>query len=593
MKNKILLFTGIIFLSATYFSQWGDCSNSFDACSLPSFSVTPSGFGNIEEFTTSSTISNPQTNPNPSPGNSGCLLSGELNSTWLLITVTSNGTLEFSMGAGGGFNCYDWIMWPYSSSACSDIQNNTLPPVACNWNGACNGIAGMADPTNLPAGASQLDFENPLTVSAGDQFILCFSNFSGATTTVPLNFFGTANVSCGTTIGDTICAGDTTYIYATDGISYVWDNTTPGFISSSPNGDSALVNPSITTSYPVVITFSGGGTLNDTAEVLVIDSTIVTAGLDTTICTNEVLTFPATAVNNGGYPLSYSWTPTTGLNVPTALNPTITVTSEITYYLTAYPTQYPQCISNTDSIVIHLDTNMTIPYVIGDSVVCVGEEAYLEVVGAQSVMWPDSTLGPTTNFIPVTDTLVTINSTNECGPYPINVNVTVNQPPVTSSSMDTTIAVEQSVTLIVDSGYNYIWQPSLYLTCSTCDSTTSTPLEDITYYVEFTDSNGCKTMDTITISVEYFPVFIPNGFSPNNDGYNDLLLVRGSGIQSIYLQIFDRYGNLIYETKDIREGWDGKYKGKDLNSGVYIYNLEVQYTNNKIEQKKGTITLFR
>jgi len=592
--NKIVFSTLLFIISISQsIAQYGDCSSSFDACSLPSFNVTPSGYGNVEEFTSTSNISNPSTNPNPSPGNSGCLLSGELNSTWLLITVTSNGTLEFSMGTGGTFNCFDWIMWPYDATACNDIASNTLPPVACNWNGACNGIAGMSDPANLPAGASQLDFENPITVTAGDQYVLCFSNFSAASTNVPLNFFGTANVSCGTTVGDTICEGDTAIIYANDGISYVWDNTTPGFISSTSNGDTAYVNPSISTSYAVVITFSGGGTLNDTADVLVIDSTIVSAGLDTVICNNEVLTLPANANNSGGYGLSYTWTPSTGLSNANSLNPTLTTSTDQTYYLTAFPTQYPQCTSNIDSVVITIDTNVTTPFVIGDSIVCFGDQSYLEVIGAQSVMWPDSSISTFTTFLPIQDTTINIETTNECGPFPVNVNVIVNPLPITNSSLDTTIAVEQDVELIVESGFNYVWHPGTYLSCNTCDTTTSTPVQDIVYYVEFTDTNGCKTTDTISINVEYFPVFIPNGFSPNNDGENDLLLVRVSGVQSIFLQIFDRNGDLMFETNNQNEGWDGTYKGKPVNSGVYIYNLEVQYTNNQITQQKGTITLFR
>jgi len=200
MKNYIytLLIIFLLFNMNVSYSQWGDCDNSIEACTNPSFAVTPNGFGTIEEFT-SGTVTNPSTNPNASPGNSGCLLSGELNSTWLLITVTSPGSLEFSMGDLASPGCFDWIMWPYDANTCNDIFNNVLPPVACNWNGACSGLTGVAN--TLPAGASQADFENGFNVNAGDQFMICLSNYGGANTNVPLNFFGTAGTTCGGAIG--------------------------------------------------------------------------------------------------------------------------------------------------------------------------------------------------------------------------------------------------------------------------------------------------------------------------------------------------------------------------------------------------------
>ena len=244
------------------YSQWGDCDNSIEACTNPSFAVTPNGFGNIEEFQSGTITTNPSSNPNAAPGNSGCLLSGELNSTWLLITVTSPGTLEFSMGDLASPGCFDWIMWPYDANTCDDIFNNVLPPVACNWNGACSGLTGMAN--TLPVGASQADFENELNVNAGDQYMICLSNYGGANSNIPLNFFGTAGTTCGGAIGATICEGDTATISALDGVTYVWETATFGFITTNTAGDTAYVNPSITTSYPVVITFADGTSANDT-----------------------------------------------------------------------------------------------------------------------------------------------------------------------------------------------------------------------------------------------------------------------------------------------------------------------------------------
>jgi gliding motility-associated-like protein len=271
MRLRLSFLVVLLFIVNCMTGQWGDCDNSVDACTNPSFNVTPSGFGNVEEFDAMNFgISNPQVNPNTTPGNMGCLMSGELNSTWLLITVTGPGTLEFSMGTAGTFNCFDWIMWPYDPAAtCNDIANNIQAPVACNWNGACTGITGMANAGNLPAGGDQTDFENGLNVNAGDQFMICFSNFSSASTGVPLDFFGTAQVTCGNTIGATICSGENAFVVALGGVAYNWDTAIPGFINTNALGDTAYVNPSVTTNYMVDITMGNGQVQQDVVTVTV------------------------------------------------------------------------------------------------------------------------------------------------------------------------------------------------------------------------------------------------------------------------------------------------------------------------------------
>jgi gliding motility-associated-like protein len=290
------------------FAQWSDCSNSFPACSNPSFNVTPNGSGNDLDFTINSTVSNPQTNPNATPGNQGCLLNGELNSTWIVISVSQGGDLEFSMGTAGTNNCFDWAMWPYDANTCSDIQNNTLPPVSCNWNGMCTGITGMADPGNLPAGADQSDFEYPIPVNTGDQFIVCFSNFSSASTNVPLDFFGSAQVTCGSVTDPTICFGETGEIVAFDGVSWAWSTTTPGFVGTNATGEIAYVNPTVTTTYDVTITYSDGSTTSATSTVTVLPQITATVTETPETCTGSADGQISLSLTNATAPVTYDLT---------------------------------------------------------------------------------------------------------------------------------------------------------------------------------------------------------------------------------------------------------------------------------------------
>lgn len=179
----------------------GDCPTVVCACDPFTFPITPSGFGTINEIPFTGSVSNPAYggvgNPPPWGGlDYGCLLANELNSSWILITIGIGGSLGFSFGAGGQqVGYYDWAMWPYTGPAtCSAIMGNTLPPVRCVWNAAPWGGAGLANV--IPAGGDPGNYAPQLPVLAGQQYIICMSNWSYVTADVTLDFFGTATISC-------------------------------------------------------------------------------------------------------------------------------------------------------------------------------------------------------------------------------------------------------------------------------------------------------------------------------------------------------------------------------------------------------------
>ena len=137
------------------------------------------------------------------------------------------------------------------------------------------------------------------------------------------------------------------------------------------------------------------------------------------------------------------------------------------------------------------------------------------------------------------------------------------------------------------------------------DGTTSTNGDpSITYNAEgayticliaYTATNcpdtACQTVEVIE-EVESV-IGIPTAFSPNNDTHNDVLYVRGSGIQSFTLVIYNRYGEKVFETNDLSSGWDGTYKGQPENTGVFAYYLEYEYVNGDKSSLKGNITLVK
>ncbi|RLD40758.1 MAG: hypothetical protein DRI86_14695, partial [Bacteroidetes bacterium] len=147
-------------------------------------------------------------------------------------------------------------------------------------------------------------------------------------------------------------------------------------------------------------------------------------------------------------------------------------------------------------------------------------------------------------------------------------------------------------------GYNYSWHPVIGLSDPNSASPTATPNTTTTYIIDAVDQYGCSFQNKVTIYVldvicEEPYIYVPNAFTPNNDGKNDILYVNSSVGYDINFRIYDRWGELVFETTDINQGWDGVFNNKNLDAGVYVYHLELECFNNDHFIKKGNITLIR
>jgi gliding motility-associated-like protein len=88
-------------------------------------------------------------------------------------------------------------------------------------------------------------------------------------------------------------------------------------------------------------------------------------------------------------------------------------------------------------------------------------------------------------------------------------------------------------------------------------------------------------------------IYIPNIFSPNNDGNNDILYVRGENVKELTFSIYNRWGEKVFESHDINKGWDGTQNGKKCEAGVYVYRAEITFKDGKTIMKRGDVTLVR
>lgn len=152
---------------------------------------------------------------------------------------------------------------------------------------------------------------------------------------------------------------------------------------------------------------------------------------------------------------------------------------------------------------------------------------------------------------------------------------------------------------VTPNGYTYEWSPIISLSNSTAQNPIASPLTNTTYNV--TISNGyCEKNDSITILVNELTcgppeIFIPNAFSPNKDNSNDQLKVRGNYIskENFVFRVFNRIGNLVFETTDPTQGWDGNFKDDPCDPGVFVYYISLDCLDGQTYFKKGNITLLK
>jgi gliding motility-associated-like protein len=148
---------------------------------------------------------------------------------------------------------------------------------------------------------------------------------------------------------------------------------------------------------------------------------------------------------------------------------------------------------------------------------------------------------------------------------------------------------------------SYAWSPDSTLSCNNCPQPVATPRFDTKYTVSIVDSNGCRNKENINVNVlcQGITVFLPNTFSPNGDGSNDVFYVRGRGLDRVKtLRIFSRWGQIIFEQKDfpvnsMQHGWDGKIKGQKPHPDVYVYQVELYCDNGELINLEGNVALIQ
>ncbi|MBL7924799.1 MAG: gliding motility-associated C-terminal domain-containing protein [Bacteroidia bacterium] len=224
--------------------------------------------------------------------------------------------------------------------------------------------------------------------------------------------------------------------------------------------------------------------------------------------------------------------------------------------------------------------------------------------GSYSYQWSDpqnQTTSAATGLCPGTFT-VTVTDARGCEILAQLQVVYVDSFPSLEVTADTTVLYEGQSTglhaLVPSAGYTFTWSPPDGLNHTDVQHPVATPAISTTYTVIATDENGCSVRDSITIVIRDVlclepEIFIPSAFSPNGDQQNDILFVRGNTIDKVYMAIYDRWGEKVFETRSRQIGWNGTYKGQAVPPDVYVYYVEITCYNQAEFRKKGNITVIR
>jgi gliding motility-associated-like protein len=323
---------------------------------------------------------------------------------------------------------------------------------------------------------------------------------------------------------------------------------------------------------------------------------------DATICEGS-----STQLSLTSNALQYTWTPSTGLSNTSIYNPVANPVTTTQYKVRA---QLGVCYID-DTVMVNVNA-APIPNAGADGFICYGQTYQLNASGGTVYSWtPITFLNDATIANPIssptkdiTYTLSVISDINGCPSLTtdqIRIDVT---PPIKvktfpydtvahSGDMIQILAVPSDSDVI-----NYAWSPATGLSDTKIPNPIATAgaVGDVVIYKVVTSTiAGCKGEGFVTIRVYKGPdIYVPTGFTPNGDGKNDKFTPFPVGMKSYrYFRVFNRWGQLVFSSPVLHDGWDGKLGGRDQPSGTYVWMIEGITKDDKVITKKGTVTLIR
>jgi gliding motility-associated-like protein len=519
------------------------------------------------------------------------------------------------------------------------INNCTLPPPVAlftiNTNPICAGdCVGFNNISTYAAGATfTWTFQGglPATSNTLNPGLVCFTN-SGTSTvklvvtnpdgqtdsltlTLTINNCVSTPVASFNTSNTNLCSGDCITIFnnstASIGANYQWT-----FSGGNPASFNGAVPPTVcfTTSgnyvIELIITDAGG---SDTANltISVNDCNFPVALFDassTNICIGDSILFTDQSTNattwnwvfSGGTPANFNGS-----------NPPYIVYNNVGSYIATLTVTDNTGHDSTFFVVINVGDciNPIASFFGTGSNICIGQCVQYTDNSLNATSWywsfpggiPSSSTDqnpplicyPVAGIYPVT---LIVSNTNGSDTLTINTGAIVHNPqPVNLLFSNYSLLTGDSIQLAADGGNSYQWIPATYLSSDSIPNPMASPPDTTIYTVIMTDQYGCTSSATVTVNVHPpFVVFVPNSFSPNGDGVNDQIQIYASvPLIELEFYIYDRWGTRVFTSYTYGEKWDGTFRGKPCNSGVYAYYYHARFADRSQISGHGDITLLK
>ena len=527
-------------------------------------------------------------------------------------TITGAGnSISLSATTGGTLTVTPANACGNGPSQSFTISMGAVPaqPSAITGPASLCGTAGTYSVTNDPTATYTWTYSGTGTITGTGNTISLSATTAGTLTVTPSNAcgngpaqtlpitIGTAPTQPSTITGpSSLCATAGTYsVTNVAGVTYTWTYSGTGTITGTGN----TISLSATTAGTLTVTPSNACGNGPAQTINIALSMPIAATVDYT--TNETCDglnngTAGILVSGGVAPYTYSWTPS-GLNSPIlsnlspgAYSATVTdnngCTGTIGFTITAAQA-FTTTVTGTPADCGISNGTATVSAFGG-----VGTLSYQWNPGGQNTT-AISNLSAGTYTAAVTDA----NNCVSTSSYTVALSGTLNiQVTPTSSvinlgeSVNLTASIDPSII-----GETYQWTPVNGLSCTACSNPSATPSQTTTYIVTVTLPDGCSDTASALVQINTIcgEVYIPDSFSPNNDSHNDFFRVYGNCITTFILRVYDRWGEMVFDTDKAQNGWDGTFRDKELNSGVYVYKVNIILVDGTEVKESGNLHLIR
>ncbi len=531
-----------------------------------------------------------------------------------IVAGANTATVDVNQG-----NTYTLVVTNTSNGCSSTItvavpSDTNAPSVNLSTNSAtlsCSSSTVQIDATSSASnynwtttGGSIVGPSNTATLIAGSAgtYSLTVTGTNGCTAVATATVYGNSNApqfTLSASSATITCSNPSVTINATvpstvTSASYSWSPASG--ISSGANSSTATFTLGGT--YNLTVTDNSNSCSTTTVVNIVSDqnspSVSLSASNPSITCTNGTVNISVNPVNPSD---TYLWSGSgtfTGQGTST-----ISTTTSGTYQVVV--TNTINGCSTTQNINIGFDNNLVLT-VNGNTLVCQGSNIVINASGANTYTWTDGTNTYTTNGINVPATAnVTYTLTGQTEACVSNTIIGVNVSPsitvLISATPNNSIAIGDQVQLNASGASNYTWVPVTGLDNPNSPSPKASPVVTTTYCAIGIDNSGvCSDSACIRIYVDTRcpELFVPNVFSPNNDGVNDKLQVYGTKcVKEFKMVIFDRWGEKVFETDDANATWDGTYNGKDMSGATFVYYIKGLYKDDRPIDLKGNFTIVK